>query len=99
MLVYGEILDFGEVENPYREVRGVTNLFGTLFKEIIWAKFLYVFNFDIIFCAEVIGMKKEKITFEEYREILKSGLEISSFGEIPQVIDQVTIGDIERSRR
>ena len=31
MLVYGEILDFGEVENPYREVRGVTNLFGTLF--------------------------------------------------------------------
>jgi len=40
----------------------------------------------------------QKITFEEYREILKSGLEISSFGEIPQVIDQVTIGDIERSR-
>lgn len=40
----------------------------------------------------------QKITFEEYREILKSGLEISSFGEIPQAIDQVTIGDIERSR-
>jgi len=31
MLVYGEVLDFDEVENPYREVRGVTNLFGTLF--------------------------------------------------------------------
>lgn len=40
----------------------------------------------------------QKIKFEEYREILKSGLEISSFGEIPQVIDTVTIGDIERSR-
>ena len=41
---------------------------------------------------------EQKIKFEEYREILKSGLEVSSFGEIPQVIDEVTIGDIERSR-
>ena len=40
----------------------------------------------------------QKLKFEEYREILKSGLEVSSFGEIPQVIDEVTIGDIERSR-
>ena len=30
-MVYGEVSDFSEVENPYREVRGVTNLFGTLF--------------------------------------------------------------------
>lgn len=41
---------------------------------------------------------EQKFTFEEYREILKSGLEVSSFGEIPEVIDQVTIGDIDRSR-
>ena len=40
----------------------------------------------------------KSFTFEEYREILKAGLEVSSFGEIPEVIDQVTIGDIERSR-
>ena len=39
-----------------------------------------------------------KMTFEEYREILKSGLEVSSFGEIPEVIDQVIVGDVERSR-
>ena len=31
MLVYGEAKGFYEVENPYREVWGVTNLFGTLF--------------------------------------------------------------------
>ncbi len=40
----------------------------------------------------------QKITFDDYREILKSGLEVSSLGEIPEVIDQVTIGDVERSR-
>ena len=40
----------------------------------------------------------EKLTFEDYRKILKSGLEISELGEIPQVMDQVIIGDVERSR-
>ena len=38
------------------------------------------------------------MTFEEYRNILKSGLEASSIGEIPESIDQIIIGDIERSR-
>lgn len=40
----------------------------------------------------------QKMTFEDYREVLKSGLEVSSFGEIPEGIDQVIIGDVERSR-
>ena len=40
----------------------------------------------------------QKMTFEDYREILKSGLEVSSFGEIPESLDQIIIGDIERSR-
>jgi len=40
----------------------------------------------------------QKITFEDYREILKSGLEVSAFGEIPESLDQVIIGDVERSR-
>ena len=35
MLVYGETFGFYEVENPYREVWGVTNLFGTLFNQLI----------------------------------------------------------------
>ena len=41
---------------------------------------------------------EQKVTFEEYKDILKQGLEISSFGEIPQNIDMVVIGDVERSR-
>lgn len=40
----------------------------------------------------------QKMSFGDYREILKSGLEVSSFGEIPKSIDQVIIGDVERSR-
>lgn len=40
----------------------------------------------------------QNMTFEDYRKILKSGLEVSQLGEIPQVIDEVTIGDVERSR-
>ena len=40
----------------------------------------------------------KKMTFEEYRKVLKSGLETTSIGEIPQFIDQVIIGDVERSR-
>lgn len=42
--------------------------------------------------------EKQIMTFEEYRNILKSGLEASSIGEIPESIDQIIIGDIERSR-
>lgn len=42
--------------------------------------------------------KGEKITYKEYKNILKTGLEVSKMGEIPEVIDQVIIGDIERSR-
>ena len=40
----------------------------------------------------------QRMKFEDYREILKSGLEVSAFGEIPESLDQVIIGDVERSR-
>lgn len=40
----------------------------------------------------------QKMTFEEYRQILKAGLEVSEFGQIPQSLDQIVIGDVERSR-
>ena len=42
--------------------------------------------------------KDQKVTFKEYKNILRTGLEFSKMGEIPEVIDQVVIGDIERSR-
>ena len=40
----------------------------------------------------------QKMTFEEYREVLKQGLETSKFGEIPEMIDSVCIGDVDRTR-
>lgn len=40
----------------------------------------------------------EKISFEKYKEILKIGLKNKEIGKIPQFIDQVIIGDIDRTR-
>ena len=40
----------------------------------------------------------QKMSFEKYREILKIGLSYKELGNIPEVIDQVILGDIERSR-
>ena len=45
-----------------------------------------------------IVFKDQKMTYEEFEEILKEGIKVSNFGEIPEVIDQVIIGDVERSR-
>ncbi|MDO5555789.1 MAG: helicase-exonuclease AddAB subunit AddB [Clostridia bacterium] len=42
--------------------------------------------------------ENQNITFEDYRKILKSGLETSAVGAIPEAIDQVIVGDVERSR-
>ena len=46
----------------------------------------------------VLVFGDQKMTFEDYREILKAGLETSSIGEIPESIDQVIVGNVERSR-
>ena len=40
----------------------------------------------------------KKISFEEYTEILKQGMETSEPAIIPQTSDCITIGDIDRSR-
>lgn len=42
--------------------------------------------------------KDEKITIQKYKEILKIGLKNKEFGKIPQNIDQVILGDIDRTR-
>lgn len=39
-----------------------------------------------------------KVTFDRYKEILKTGLNFSSLGNIPESVDEVIIGDIDRSR-
>ncbi|MBO5413897.1 MAG: helicase-exonuclease AddAB subunit AddB [Clostridia bacterium] len=46
----------------------------------------------------VAFFKDEKITFEKYSEILKTGLNYRELGSIPQTIEQVVLGDVDRSR-
>ena len=41
---------------------------------------------------------EEKISFEKYKELLKIGLLYKDLGTIPQALDQVILGDVDRSR-
>ena len=61
----------------------------------------YKISFDII--LEILNdiatvFKDEKITFDKYVQIFKVGLKNSGLGKIPGTQDQVTIGDVDRSR-
>lgn len=46
----------------------------------------------------VYVFKDEKITFESYMQILKTGLGESKLGTIPMSQDHITVGDVDRSR-
>lgn len=46
----------------------------------------------------VTFFKDNKITFEKYSELLKTGLSYRELGSIPQTIEQVVLGDVDRSR-
>ena len=46
----------------------------------------------------VLVFAEDRITFDKYKNILQTGLKNSDLGKIPQVIDQVIIGDIGRSK-
>ena len=46
----------------------------------------------------VLVLGKQKVNFEQYREILKAGLGTTSLGKIPATQDQVILGDVDRSR-
>ena len=46
----------------------------------------------------VVFFKDENITFEKYSELLKTGLGYRELGSIPQTIEQVVLGDVDRSR-
>lgn len=46
----------------------------------------------------VTFFKDEKITFEKFSELLKTGLSYRELGSIPQTIEQVVLGDVYRSR-
>lgn len=46
----------------------------------------------------VLVFGDDKVSFEKYMQILKTGLSSSDLGKIPGTQDQVTIGDVDRSR-
>ena len=46
----------------------------------------------------ILVFKNEKITLDQYSQILKIGLKNNGLGKIPGTQDQVVFGDIERSR-
>ena len=46
----------------------------------------------------VLVFGDENITFENYMQILKTGLGESKLGTIPMAQDEVTVGDVDRSR-
>lgn len=51
-----------------------------------------------IFDEIVLILGENKITFENYADILKMGLRNSDLGKIPTTQDEVIVGDIDRSR-
>ncbi len=46
----------------------------------------------------ILVLGDKKISFEKYAELLKIGLSNSSLGKIPATLDEVTVGDVDRSR-
>ena len=57
--------------------------------------------FDIIVSVldeMVLVFEDEKMTFEKYRDLLKIAMQKEASGEIPMYIDEVVLGDIDRSR-
>lgn len=46
----------------------------------------------------VLVLREKQVSFEKYVELLKVGLNNSSLGKIPATLDEVTVGDVDRSR-
>lgn len=61
----------------------------------------YIASYKVIlslFDEIVLIFGEDKITLDQYRKILQIGLKNSELGKIPGTQDQVTFGDIDRSR-
>ena len=46
----------------------------------------------------VLVLGDEKVSFEEYTTLLKAGFNNSSLGKIPATLDEIIVGDVDRSR-
>lgn len=56
-------------------------------------------NLVINLLDEMVALfQDEKISFENYRDLLKVGFSSSSLKNIPATLDQVIVGDVDRSR-
>lgn len=56
-------------------------------------------NLVINLLDEIVSLfQDERISFENYRDLLKIGFSSSSLKNIPATLDQVIVGDIDRSR-
>lgn len=61
----------------------------------------YISSMDLLINVldEIVEFfKDEKMTIDTYEEILKIGLRNKELGKIPQFIDQVILGDVDRTR-
>lgn len=61
----------------------------------------YIASYKVIlslFDEIVLVLGKDKITLDQYRKVFQIGLKNSELGKIPGTQDQVTFGDIDRSR-
>lgn len=61
----------------------------------------YISGWNLItnlFNEMVLIFGEEKVTFEKYAERLKIGIKNTGLGKIPETMDQVILGDIDRSR-
>ena len=68
--------------------------------ELITAK-NYKQSFEILIDVidEMIELyQNEKMSFVKFKELLKIGLSYKELGNIPEVLDQVILGDVERTR-
>lgn len=71
-----------------------------LYEELDLAKeYAQVYKLVMELFDKVVSLLgEEKLSFEEYRSILEAGFEEIKVGIIPPTIDQVVVGDIERTR-
>lgn len=61
----------------------------------------YMASYQIIlniFDEIVLIFGEDKISIDKYRQIFKTGLKNSELGKIPGTLDQVIVGDVDRSR-
>ena len=63
--------------------------------EELWQAFQIILK---VLDEMVLVFGEEEMTFEKYRDLIKIAMQKDGLGEIPMYMDQVTMGDIERSR-